>query len=74
VLYVHPWEIDPDQPRQAVSWRVRVNHYHNLSRTERRLRRLLEGFRFAPLGEVLSRLEAGGRLPACVLPLREATS
>jgi hypothetical protein len=47
---------------------VRVNHYHNLHRTEGRLRRLLERFRFAPLGEVLGRLEAQGRLPDLELP------
>ncbi len=63
VLYLHPWEIDPDQPRQDVGLKVRVNHYHNLSRTEGRLRRLLERHRFAPLGEVLAELEAADRLP-----------
>jgi polysaccharide deacetylase family protein (PEP-CTERM system associated) len=62
VLYVHPWEIDPGQPRQQVRWRVRINHYHNLHRTEKRLRGLLERFRFAPLGDVLGRLEAAGQL------------
>jgi hypothetical protein len=63
VLYVHPWEIDPEQPRQVTSWLVRLNHYHNLHRMEARLRQLLERFRFAPLGEVLDRLDAQGRLP-----------
>ncbi len=67
VLYLHPWEIDPDQPRQRVGWRVRVNHYHNLGRMESRLRRLLEGFRFAPMGEVLHSLEVAGRLPRIAL-------
>ena len=70
VLCVHPWEIDPEQPRQAVSWLVRVNHYHNLHRTEGRLRRLLDRFRFAPVGEVLDHLEAQGRLPGLDLPAR----
>lgn len=63
VLYVHPWEVDPQQPRQRVSLRVRVNHYRNLARTLPRLRSLLERFDFAPLGEVLEGLEAGGELP-----------
>jgi len=70
VLYVHPWEIDAEQPRQDVSWLVRVNHYHNLSRTEARLARLLALHRFRPMGEVLDDLEASGRLPAT--PLHEA--
>jgi polysaccharide deacetylase family protein (PEP-CTERM system associated) len=64
VLYTHPWEIDPDQPRQDVGLKVRVNHYFNLARTEGRLRRLMERFRFTSLGDVLGGLEAAGRLPA----------
>jgi polysaccharide deacetylase family protein (PEP-CTERM system associated) len=53
VFYLHPWEIDPDQPRLAANALGRFRHYRNLHRTEGRLRRLLEEFRFAPLGEVL---------------------
>jgi polysaccharide deacetylase family protein (PEP-CTERM system associated) len=64
VLYLHPWEVDPDQPRQDVSWLVRVNHYHNLHRTEARLAALLERFRFAPIGRVLEALERARELPS----------
>jgi polysaccharide deacetylase family protein (PEP-CTERM system associated) len=67
VLYLHPWEVDPAQPRQAASWRVRVNHYHNLHRTEGRLERLLEGFCFAPMGDVLDELARAGQLPDLAL-------
>lgn len=42
IVYVHPWEIDPDQPRLAGRLRSRVRHYTNLSKTYPRLRRLLE--------------------------------
>ncbi len=63
VLYLHPWEIDPGQPRQNVSWKVRLNHYHHLDRMEARLRRLLEAFEFAPIGDVLADLELQERLP-----------
>lgn len=68
VLYVHPWEIDPDQPRQPVSRRIRVNHYHNLHATEARLAGLLERFEFRSLGDVLDGLEASGRLSAYRFP------
>jgi len=45
IFYFHPWEIDPDQPRQqALPLKSRVRHYLNLSRTERRLHRLLQDF------------------------------
>lgn len=68
VLYVHPWEIDPDQPRQAVRWRVRVNHYHNLGNTELRLQKLLRLFHFATLSQVLDEYEAAGQLDPYPLP------
>ena len=42
IFYVHPWEIDPGQPRLPVPhWKARFRHYVNLGRTEGRLRRLL---------------------------------
>ena len=63
VLYVHPWEIDVDQPRQSVGWKVRLNHYYNLGRTEGRLARLLREFRFRPLEAVLEGLESQSALP-----------
>lgn len=66
VLYVHPWEIDGEQPQQQVGWKVRINHYYNLGRTERRLTRLLREFRFRPLNTVLTALESGPGLPAYV--------
>jgi polysaccharide deacetylase family protein (PEP-CTERM system associated) len=64
VLYLHPWEIDADQPRLPTGWRVRVNHYHNLHRTLDRVRALLDRYAFEPVGRVLERLAEQGRLPA----------
>ena len=47
VFYLHPWEIDPDQPRQVQApFRSRLRHYVNLGRTEYRLRRLLRDFQW----------------------------
>lgn len=44
-FYLHPWEVDPDQPRVAgAPWKSRFRHYTNLERTERRLHRLLDDF------------------------------
>jgi polysaccharide deacetylase family protein (PEP-CTERM system associated) len=42
IVYVHPWEIDPEQPRLSGRLRSRVRHYTNLSKMDARLRRLLE--------------------------------
>jgi len=47
IFYFHPWEIDPDQPRQqGIGLKTRVRHYLNLSRTEGRLRRLMDDFKW----------------------------
>lgn len=54
VLYVHPWEIDPHQPRLPVTGLGRITHYTNLDRTEHRLRRLLERFSFSTMRESLA--------------------
>ena len=45
IFYFHPWEIDPDQPRQAgLDAKTRFRHYLNLDRMEARLDRLLRDF------------------------------
>jgi polysaccharide deacetylase family protein (PEP-CTERM system associated) len=54
LFYVHPWEVDPSQPRIAArSWLSRFRHYIHLSGTEAKLSALFQQFRFAPLGEVI---------------------
>jgi polysaccharide deacetylase family protein (PEP-CTERM system associated) len=52
MFYLHPWEIDPAQPRIAASWPSRFRHYQNLHSTEEKLLRLLDEFSWAPLTEV----------------------
>ncbi len=47
IFYFHPWEIDPDQPRQkGITARTRFRHYLNLERMEGRLVRLLGDFKW----------------------------
>jgi polysaccharide deacetylase family protein (PEP-CTERM system associated) len=59
VVYVHPWELDPEQPRmQAASRASRFRHYLNLDKTEERLARLLDLFPFNTMRAVLARLES----------------
>jgi hypothetical protein len=53
LFYVHPWELDPDQPRIACSTGTRFRHYLNLASTERKLHHLLKRFAFAGLSDVL---------------------
>ncbi len=52
IVYFHPWEIDPDQPRIDASRTSRFRHYTNLGGMERKLRKLLANFSFAPIREV----------------------
>lgn len=53
ILYVHPWEIDPEQPRQNVRLLTRLRHYRNLEHTEERLARLFSEYSFTTIREVL---------------------
>ncbi len=53
MVYVHPWELDPAQPRLAARALSRLRQYTNLRKTEPRLRRLLREFRFGPIAEVM---------------------
>jgi polysaccharide deacetylase family protein (PEP-CTERM system associated) len=54
ILYLHPWEIDIEQPRLNGRWLSMVRHYLNLSSTMPKLEMFLEGFRFEPLSRLLS--------------------
>jgi len=55
VFYVHPWEIDPDQPRiPARSKLSRFRHYVGLSKSANKLERLLECFRFGTVRDVIA--------------------
>lgn len=54
MVYLHPWEIDPDQPRIAASWRSRFRHYQNLESTEAKCWKLLDAFSWGPMEEVIS--------------------
>jgi polysaccharide deacetylase family protein (PEP-CTERM system associated) len=53
VFYLHPWEIDPGQPRvPGLPLKSRLRHYLNLARMEGRLERLLGDFAWGPMDEV----------------------
>jgi polysaccharide deacetylase family protein (PEP-CTERM system associated) len=54
VLYLHPWEIDPDQPRIRGPLKSRFRHYTNLHRTEDRLHSLLQRYTFGSFRDHLA--------------------
>jgi polysaccharide deacetylase family protein (PEP-CTERM system associated) len=53
VMYLHPWELDPDQPKMQGSYFSMFRHYNNLRKTEDRLHSLLEDFSFTSIREAL---------------------
>ena len=53
VIYFHPWEIDPQQPRIKAGLKSRFRHYVNLKKTYGKLEVLLSEMQFAPMAEVL---------------------
>ncbi|NLH49953.1 MAG: DUF3473 domain-containing protein [Myxococcales bacterium] len=58
VIYFHPWEIVPDQPRVAAGARARFKHYTGLATFESKLRRLLGDFSFGPAGDLAATIQA----------------
>jgi polysaccharide deacetylase family protein (PEP-CTERM system associated) len=55
VLYVHPWELDPDQPRLPLPWRIARTRYHRLGCTAAKLEGLLAAYRWTTLSEAVGR-------------------
>jgi polysaccharide deacetylase family protein (PEP-CTERM system associated) len=53
IFYFHPWEIDPEQPRQSgLNLRTRTRHYLNLNQMENRIERLLTDFNWDTMANV----------------------
>jgi polysaccharide deacetylase family protein (PEP-CTERM system associated) len=55
VFYIHPWELDAEQPRLRTSVLTRMRHYGGLNRVRPRLERLLSEFQFTSIEKWLSR-------------------
>lgn len=67
VFYVHPWELDPAQPRLKAGTRSgRFRHYVNLRRTEAKLELLLQQFRFGTLTQFLDEIATRSPAPAAI--------
>jgi polysaccharide deacetylase family protein (PEP-CTERM system associated) len=53
IFYLHPWEIDPGQPRIPAGIISRFRHYNNLAKCETRLNNLMNDFRFTTVQDIL---------------------
>jgi polysaccharide deacetylase family protein (PEP-CTERM system associated) len=58
VLYLHPWELDPSQPRLSGKWKSKLRHYTGLAGMEGRLESLLKHGRFEPMQNLVARLRS----------------
>lgn len=59
VFYFHPWEIDPEQPRQhGIGMKTRFRHYVNLGRMRARIERLLADFRWDRMDNIFVQVAA----------------
>ena len=56
MVYLHPWEIDLHQPRQALPLITSFRHYYNLKHMEVKFKHLLRDFEFAPVAKVMGLL------------------
>jgi hypothetical protein len=64
MMYLHPWEFDPQQPKLSGRWFDRKKHYLNLSKTEDKFKKLLKEFRFDTVQSVLRAQGFSFKLPA----------
>jgi len=58
IVYFHPWELDPDQPRLGLRGLSNFRHYVNVGKMQTKLERLLDAHRFAPVRDVLDSVPA----------------
>jgi polysaccharide deacetylase family protein (PEP-CTERM system associated) len=54
VVYFHPWELDPNQPRIRTKLKSRFRHYSNLDDMQSRITHLLENYAFVPFRDVVA--------------------
>ncbi|MFP4356264.1 MAG: XrtA system polysaccharide deacetylase [Phycisphaerae bacterium] len=58
MLYLHPWELDPDHPEMGMRGLQKFRHRVNLARTANKLKWLLDRFEFAPTADLLGRWQS----------------
>jgi polysaccharide deacetylase family protein (PEP-CTERM system associated) len=53
IFYLHPWELDYEQPKKYMPFIKRYRHYNNLKKTEPRLNKLLKKFEFTTIKDII---------------------
>lgn len=68
VVNIHPWELDPDQPRARTSLGRRLLHYTNLRSTRSKLDHLLRRYNFVTIRQMLQAIEKDGIVAQRLMP------
>ena len=68
VVNIHPWELDPDQPRTRTSLAGRLLHYTNLRTTRSKLDYLLRRYSFVTIQQMLQAIETDGIVAQGLMP------
>lgn len=63
VMYLHPWEFDPQHPFVRFPWKAMATHYFNLWMTAPRFRRLMQCEKFTSLRVLVDSLREQGKMP-----------
>lgn len=64
VIYIHPWEIDPEQPRLPASMTTHFRHHVGMNTTIEKLTKVIDDFAFGPIRDVLDARVVTGAIPA----------
>ncbi len=64
VVYVHPWELDPQQPRPRAPWSTLLRHRVGIDSVRRKLDALLSEFRFGPMQPAIEAAGFGVSAPS----------
>lgn len=67
MIYLHPWEIDPEQPKLDVGMKSRLRQYTGLGGMESRLEQLLENYAFGSIEDAYDVCMSGARIPCAAL-------
>lgn len=71
IFYMHPWEIDTDQPQiEGAGWKSSIRHYRNIDKFASRLESLIEQFDFGTVSEVLDATSLGSSVELQTLSTR----
>jgi polysaccharide deacetylase family protein (PEP-CTERM system associated) len=74
VFYIHPWEVDPDQPRlSGIPLTYRIRHYLGLKRSEARLSSLLADFRWTTVSRLIEQHSDALTAPRVIPTSHQAT-